>query len=800
MVINFFGNNSKKNYPSLVLDKTVVFPSEKMPLIIENETMIKAVNFAAEKGSALVLMFQKDSKKGKIGVLSNVISQGYIASNLLGVVVEGLKRVEIEGDFEEDGIKMVEVTQLEKDAEEGDSESKGKQTELEALSRSAFDQFTKLIQMHGAVPQAIIEESQKEYVPPAKVADLISSALRLDFPEKLELLQEMDVKKRLQVLNNKLAKELSIVQAEKKIQESLEHDVEKEQKEFFLRERLKAIEKELGIFEQKKDFDDFEKKILQSGMPEEAQKKVLSELNRLKRMPEMSAEAPYLRTYLEWISNLPWGKKDETKVDLKKAKEVLDHDHYGLEKVKERILEYLAIQQLTKGAGRGNILVFVGPPGTGKTSVGQSIARALGRKFVRISLGGIRDEAEIRGHRRTYVGALPGRIIQGIRTAGTKNPVFMMDEIDKVGRDFIAGDPQAALLEVLDPAQNNSFADHYIEIPFDLSDVFFITTANILDPIPPALRDRMEVIEFSGYTEDEKFHIAKMFLLPRVLAQSGLDQGKLVIEDRVIRKIITRYTREAGVRNLERKLSEIARKVARQLAEGEIKKPLTITEDKVTDYLGPEEYEVTLAQQEDEVGVATGLAWTEAGGDIIFIEARQTPGKGNLTLTGSLGQVMQESAKAALSYVRSRSTQLKFDPNFYYKSDIHIHVPSGAIPKDGPSAGIAIAVALASMLSSRKIKKDVALTGEITINGKILKVGGIKEKILAAHRAGVKTVILPKGNEKNLTDVPEEIKKQLQFRFLEHTDEVLDYILVPQEKAAKKYYPKTHNGQRFFTG
>ncbi len=795
-----FGSDSKKAYPALILDKTVVFPSEKVPLIVENEIMIKAVNFAAENNSPLVLIFQKDSQKGKIGVLSNVVSQGYIASNLLGVVMEGLKRVEVEDGFEKDGIKMVEVTELEKDEEEDTTGPKEKPTELEALSRSAFDQFTKLIQMHGAVPQAIIEESQKEYIPPAKVADLISSALRLDFPEKLELLQEMDVKKRLQVLNNKLAKELSIVQAERKIQESLEHDVEKEQREFFLRERLKAIEKELGIFETQKEFEDLEKKLLQAGLPEEAKKRVLGELNRLKRMPEMSAEAPYLRTYLEWVSNLPWGKKDETKVDLKRAKEVLDRDHYGLEKVKERILEYLAIQQLTKGAGRGNILVFVGPPGTGKTSVGQSIARALGRKFVRISLGGIRDEAEIRGHRRTYVGALPGRIIQGIRTAGSKNPVFMMDEIDKVGRDFIAGDPQAALLEVLDPAQNNSFADHYIEIPFDLSDVFFITTANILDPIPPALRDRMEVIEFSGYTEDEKFHIAKLFLLPRVFSESGLDKGKLMIEDRAIRKIITRYTREAGVRELERKLSEAARKVARQVAEGRIKKPLTITEDLVTDYLGPEEYEVTLAQQEDEVGVATGLAWTEAGGDIIFIEARLTPGKGNLTLTGSLGQVMQESAKAALSYIRSRATQLKFDPDFYYKSDIHIHVPSGAIPKDGPSAGVAIAVALASMLSSRKVKKDAALTGEITINGKVLKVGGIKEKVLAAHRAGVKTIILPKGNEKNLIDVPEEIKKELKFKFMEHADEILDYILIPKEKTAKKYHPKTHDGQGFLAG
>ncbi len=777
-MVDLFGN-SNKTYPAIVLNKTVVFPNEKVPLIIEDQKMMKAINLALEKDSPLVLIFEKDSKKGKIGVLSHVALQGYIAENLLGTVMEGVKRVQVEDYFDEAGVKMAEVTDLKQGQPDVGRPvgEEGQVTELEALSLTAFDEFTKLIQLHGAVPQAFIEEAQKEYLSPGRVADLISSALRLNFPEKLELLEELDVRKRLQILNNKLAKELSIARVEKKIQESLEHDVEKAQKEFFLKERIRAIEKELGVSEQQKEYESIEKKILEAGLPEDAQKKVFGELNRLKKMPEMSAEAPYLRTYLEWISELPWNKKDDTKVDLKKAKEVLDQDHYGLEKVKERILEYLAIQQLTKGAGRGNILVFVGPPGTGKTSVGKSIAKALGRKFVRISLGGIRDEAEIRGHRRTYVGALPGRIIQGIRTAGTKNPVFMMDEIDKVGRDYIAGDPQSALLEVLDPAQNNSFADHYIEIPFDLSDVFFITTANILDPIPPALRDRMEVIEFSGYTESEKFHIAKLFLLPRVLSQTGLDKGQLLIEDGAISKVITRYTREAGVRELERKLAEIARKVARQAAEEAFSGPVIITAGSAADYLGPEEYEVTLARQEDEVGVATGLAWTEAGGDIIFIEARLTPGKGNLTLTGQLGQVMQESAKAALSYIRSKSDKLKFDPDFYYNSDIHIHVPSGAIPKDGPSAGIAIAVALASMLGKRKIKKDVALTGEITSNGKVLKVGGIKEKVLAAHRAGVKTVVLPKSNEKNLIDVPGEIKKELKFEFIEHTDKALDFVM-----------------------
>lgn len=768
-------SNAKKTYPALILDKTVVFPGEKVPLIIENEEMIKVVNFALKNESPLVLLFQKDNRKGKIGVLSQIASQGYIATNLLGAVMEGIKRVKVENDFDEASIKMAEVIELEEGLSQ-EGAPKEKDTQTEALSRSAFDQFTKLIQLHGAVPLTIIEEAQKEYILPARVADLISSALRLDFAEKLELLQEVDVKKRLEALNNKLAKELSIVRVERKIQENLEHDVEKAQKEFFLKERLKAIEKELGIFEAQKEFSDLEKKLLSAGLPHDVQKRVLGELSKLRKMPEMSAEAPYLRTYLEWVSELPWSKEDETRVDLKKAKAVLNKDHYGLQKVKERILEYLAIVQLAK-KGTSNILCFVGPPGTGKTSVGQSIARSLGRKFVRISLGGIRDEAEIRGHRRTYVGALPGRIIQGMKTAGTKNPVFMMDEIDKVGRDFIAGDPQAALLEVLDPAQNNNFSDHYIEIPFDLSDVFFITTANILDPIPPALRDRMEIIEFSGYTEQEKFHIAKLFLLPQIFSSSGLKEDKMVIEDQAIRKIITRYTREAGVRELGRKLAEVARKIALKVAEKQVKGKVVITAESVINYLGPEEYEVTVTQQEDEVGVATGLAWTESGGDIIFIEARLSPGKGNLTLTGSLGQVMQESAKAALTYVRSQPAKFKFNPDSYYKSDIHIHVPSGAIPKDGPSAGIAIAAALASMFSRRRIRKDVALTGEVTINGKVLKVGGIKEKVLAAHRAGVKTVILPKDNEKNLIDVPEEIKKELEFKFAEHIDEVLDNVL-----------------------
>lgn len=765
-----FGREKGESYPVVTIKDNIIFPAERVSLVMEDETVKKSTDKAVQENKPVLLIFQKDDKKSKIGVLARVAEHFDLAPGIIGLVGEGLRRIKIVREFDLDGVKMGEAKEL------LEEHKKGNETEIEALSRKCMEEFRKIAQTEGSISPIMIEDLQKEYLEPEKVSDLICAALRIDFKEKLELLETLDVRKRLEILSRKLASELSVVKTEEKIQHQIEEDVTKTQKEFVLRERLKAIEKELGMGEGEREFETLERKIIAAGLPKEEEVKVLGELRRLKSMPLSSPEVPFIRTYLEWVSDLPWNKKTMTEVDLQKAKEVLDADHYGLEKAKERVLEYLAIQKLTGGKSRGNILVFVGPPGTGKTSVGQSIAKALGRKFVRISLGGIRDEAEIRGHRRTYVGALPGRIIQGMKTAGTKNPVFMMDEIDKVGADF-RGDPAAALLEVLDPAQNNSFSDHYIEIPFDLSEVFFITTANILDPVPPALRDRMEVIEFPGYTEDEKFYIARKFLFPRILTSTGLRENDLDVTDAAIKTIINKYTREAGVRDLERKLSEIARKVALEHASGKQKKQVVITERNLAEILGPEEFEVTTKEEQDEVGVSTGLAWTPAGGEIIFIESSLVPGKGNLTLTGQLGQVMQESARAALTYIRSRSEQLGFKDDFYYHSDIHVHVPEGAIPKDGPSSGIAIATALASMITGRKVIKEVALTGEVTLSGKVLKVGGIKEKVLAAHRGGAKVVVMPAGNEKNLIDIPKEIKKELDFKFVRHMDEVLDIAL-----------------------
>lgn len=765
-------NKQTSIYPTVILRKTVVFPAGKIPLVLEGKDMPLVVNEAFRGDRLIALMFQKNAEKSEIAIVARILQHWNLAPDVIGLLVEGIKRVRVLKEFSEFGTRKIEALNLISEPLKDEKET----TELEALSRHVLEQFKRLIQLEGIVPIMILDELQENRLTPERVSDIVPTALKMGFPEKINLLETFSVKKRLGILSPKIAQELNIVQAEKRIQREVEKEVGRTQKEYILRERLKAIEKELGIAEEQKEFDDLEQKIKQAVLPKAAEEKALKELRRLRHMPPASAETPYIRTYLDWLSELPWSKKSKTTVDLKKAKQTLDNDHYGLEKAKERVLEYLAVEKLTKGKGRGSILCFVGPPGTGKTSVGQSMAKALGRKFVRISLGGIRDEAEIRGHRRTYVGALPGRIIQGIRNAGTKNPVFMMDEIDKIGADF-RGDPSAALLEVLDPQQNNSFSDHYIEVPFDLSEVFFITTANILDPIPPALRDRMEVIEFPGYTDEEKLQIAKKFLLPRVVSAHGLDSKKFTIEDNVIRKIIAKYTREAGVRNLERKLSEIARKIAKNIAEDEVKKKIIVTEDNLSPYLGPEEFEVTMRDAIDEVGVATGLAWTPHGGEIMFIESSLVLGKGHLTLTGQLGEVMQESAKAAMSYIRSRSRSLRAKPDFYHKSDVHIHVPSGAIPKDGPSAGIAIAVSLASALTGKKVKKEIALSGEITLSGKVLPIGGIKEKVLAAHRAGVETVVLPKENEKNLIDIPKEAREELKFKFVKHMDEVLKIAL-----------------------
>ena len=544
--------------------------------------------------------------------------------------------------------------------------------------------------------------------------------------------------------------------------------------------------------EEQEEFSDLRNKISEAKMPSEVEKKALKELDRLQKMSQFSPEVSYVRTYLDWLVEVPWSKRSDTKINIRQAEKILNQDHYGLKKVKERILEYLAVQKLT-GKIKGPILCFAGPPGVGKTSIGKSIARALGRKFVKVSLGGIRDEAEIRGHRRTYVGALPGRIIQGVKDTGTKNPIFMLDEIDKLGVDF-RGDPSSALLEALDPEQNNAFSDHYLEVPFDLSEVMFITTANVLEPIPPALRDRLEIIEFPGYTEEEKKYIAKDFLVPKQFETHGLDKKQLKIVDSSLTEIISKYTREAGVRNLERELASIFRKVAREITEYKTKS-VVVEPKKLSKYLGPEKFQPWAVENKNEVGVATGLAWTQVGGEVLSIEVTIMPGKGSLTLTGQLGDVMKESAQAALSYARSKVVEYGVKDNFFKQSEIHIHVPSGAIPKDGPSAGITITTALVSLLTNTAIKKEVAMTGEVTLRGKVLEIGGIKEKVLAAHRAGLRTIILPKNNKKDLEEIPVKTRKNLKFIFTENMDEVLRNALVtPLVKVPKSERPASQIG------
>jgi ATP-dependent Lon protease len=610
---------------------------------------------------------------------------------------------------------------------------------------------------------------------PARLTDMVASYLKIAVEESQDLLSTNDVRARLEKLIVILGREIELLELGHKIQSQVQTELNKNQREYYLRQQLKAIQKELGEGDARSsEIEDLEKKIEAAKMPEDARKAADKELDRLKMIPPESAEHTVVRTYLDWLVTVPWSVSTDDNLDIKHARSVLDEDHFDLEKVKERILEFLAVRKL-KSDTKGPILCFVGPPGTGKTSLGRSIARALGRKFVRLSLGGIRDEAEIRGHRRTYIGSLPGRMIQGLRNAGSNNPLFILDEVDKLGTDF-RGDPASALLEVLDPEQNNAFVDHYLDVPFDLSKVLFLTTANVLDPIPPALRDRMEVLELPGYTEEEKLQIAERHLVPKQISENGLGNIKIEFTPDTVSEIIRSYTREAGLRNLEREIGRVCRKIARALTEGETA-PERVTPDMLHRFLGPRKFFSEAAERTQEPGVATGLAWTPNGGDILFIESTRMNGQKGVTITGSLGDVMKESAQAALSYVRSRAAQLGIAPDFFEKSDLHIHVPAGAIPKDGPSAGVTIAASLASLLSARPVRSDVAMTGEITLRGKVLPVGGVKEKVLAARRAGIKTVILPRRNESDLEDIPEEARKEMAFVFVDTVDEVLRHAL-----------------------
>jgi ATP-dependent Lon protease len=635
-------------------------------------------------------------------------------------------------------------------------------------------QFSKFVSLVPYLPDEL-QVMAMQVREPARLTDMVASYLKIAVEESQDLLSTNDVRARLEKLIVILGREIELLELGHKIQSQVQTELNKNQREYYLRQQLKAIQKELGEGDARSsEIEDLEKKIEAAKMPEDARKAADKELDRLKMIPPESAEHTVVRTYLDWLVSLPWAVSTDDNLDIKHARSVLDEDHFDLEKVKERILEFLAVRKL-KSDTKGPILCFVGPPGTGKTSLGRSIARALGRKFVRLSLGGIRDEAEIRGHRRTYIGSLPGRMIQGLRNAGSNNPLFILDEVDKLGTDF-RGDPASALLEVLDPEQNNAFVDHYLDVPFDLSKVLFLTTANVLDPIPPALRDRMEVLELPGYTEEEKLQIAERHLVPKQIGENGLGNLKIEFTKETMSEIIRSYTREAGLRNLEREIGRVCRKIARALTEGETA-PERVTPDMLHRFLGPRKFFSEAAERTQEPGVATGLAWTPNGGDILFIESTRMSGQKGVTITGSLGDVMKESAQAALSYVRSRVTQLGIAPDFFEKSDLHIHVPAGAIPKDGPSAGVTIAASLASLLSARPVRSDVAMTGEITLRGKVLPVGGVKEKVLAARRAGIKTVILPRRNESDLEDIPEEARKEMDFVFVDTVDEVLRHAL-----------------------
>lgn len=769
--------------PLIPLRDLVVFPHLVIPLFVGREKSIKALEEAMREDHLVVLAAQEEADIQEpqpedlftIGCTATVMQELKLPDGTAKALVEGLARVRIKEFTQTEPFLKVRV--------EVEEEEEGKTLEVEALMRHLVTQFEKCARLGKPIPQEVllaainIEE-------PGRLADFIAFHLSLKTEGRQEILEAISPQKRLEKVSSFLSKELEILEIGSKIQSRVKEQMSKTQREYFLREQLKAIQQELGMVdEQAAEIEELKTKIKEAQMPEEAEEKALKELDRLQRMPPVAAEVSVIRTYLDWLIGLPWAKEDREKLDLKEAAKILDDDHYGLKKVKERVLEFLAVHKLAEKM-KGPILCFVGPPGTGKTSIGKSIARSLGRKFIRISLGGVRDEAEIRGHRRTYVGALPGRIIQSISQRKSKNPVFMMDEIDKVGADF-RGDPSAALLEVLDPEQNYAFSDHYLEVPFDLSKVMFITTANILDTIPPALRDRMEVIHFPGYTEEEKVKIAQQFLVPKQLEAHGLSGERLTIDEAALRKIIREHTREAGVRNLERRIATICRQVARKVVEGETEK-VKVIPDNIHDFLGPPQFRYGLAEEKDEVGVATGVAWTEVGGDVMSVEATIMKGKGKLTLTGHLGEIMQESAQAAVSYARSRARQLGIDEDFYSVYDVHIHVPAGAIPKDGPSAGITMATALISTLTKRLVRKDVCMTGEITLRGHVLPVGGIKEKVLAAHRAGIKKVVLPEENEKDLELVPEHVRKELDFTFVSHMDEVLKIALSPSPPAGER--------------
>ena len=773
--------------PVLPLKDTVIYPHIIVPLLITREEYVKLIDDALTADRLVAAMASKEevetpepSQIYDIGTAAAIIRMLKLPDGSMQLFVQGVQRIRIVEYVESQPYLKAKVEKAQEIIEES--------VELEGIARNVLTQFKKMISLAPYLPNEIFIAAMN-IAEPNNLADFIASNINIDLEEKQELLEALDVKDRLEKLTVFLNKEIEILEIGSKIQSEVQTEMSKSQREYFLREQLKAIQKELGeVDERTLEINEFREKIEQSGMPEGARKEAEREMDRLAKMPVAAAEYTVARTYLEWLTSLPWNLSTEDNLDIKRARKVLDEDHYDLDKVKDRIVEYLAVRKLKEDM-KGPIFCFVGPPGVGKTSLGQSIARALGRKFVRISLGGMHDEAEIRGHRRTYIGALPGRIVRGIQRAGSNNPVFMLDEVDKIGADF-RGDPASALLEVLDPEQNHSFSDHYLDVDFDLSKVLFITTANTPIPIHPALLDRMEVLELPGYTEVEKVHIALDHLLPRQFEFHGLKKSQIAISEGALSAIIRSYTREAGVRNLEREIATVCRKVAKDIASGK-RRSRKITEKDLHELLGPSRFRFEVLEEADEVGVATGLAWTEAGGDVLFVESQVMPGDGDLILTGKLGDVMQESAKAALTYCRSVADRYGVEPDFFRNNDMHVHVPAGAIPKDGPSAGVTMATALMSSITQRKVRKEVGMTGEITLRGKVLPIGGLKEKVLAAHRAGVKKVIIPEENQKYLEEIPAFIRRDLKFVPVKHIEEVFKIALHPDGKASGTKAAKT---------
>jgi ATP-dependent Lon protease len=776
------------SFPVMPLRNTVLFPQQVIPLYIGRERSLKLLRELPSGKKTIVVVAQREGsvENPEVGDLFDVGTTASVMKILdmpdgsQSAIVQGGERVRIKNYTQTDPYFKASI--------EGIEEIYDADLETDAMSANIRTLFRELSKVADYITQehiSLLSNIQH----PARLVDRAVSMMQLSNTEKQNILEETDVAERLKKATILINREIQRQEIGEKIQTEVQEEISKSQREYFLREQMKAIKKELGEDDQTLEIKELEEKILKAGMPEEALKVANKEIDRLQRIPPSSPEYTVSRTYLDWLVELPWSNETEDRVDIEEAMNILDRDHYGLKRVKNRVLEFLAVRKLKMEQSpdapiKGPILCFQGPPGTGKTSLGKSIADALGREFIRISLGGVRDEAEIRGHRRTYIGALPGRIIQGLKKAKTRNPVFMLDEVDKLGTDF-RGDPSSALLEVLDPEQNHSFSDHYLEVTFDLSKVMFIATANWLDPIPGPLRDRMEMIDFPGYIEEEKIHIAKSYLIPKQVTEHALDEEQITFMDTAIGEIIGRYTYEAGVRNLERQIANVCRKVARERAEGN-DKPRRITKSSIAKLLGPPRRHSEIAERMSNYGIVIGLAYTAVGGDILFIEAMKMQGKGGLKLTGKLGDVMKESAQAVYSYIRANAKQFGVDPDFYKKWDIHVHIPAGAVPKDGPSAGITLFTAMISLLTERLVKSNLGMTGEITLRGAVLPIGGIREKVMAANRAGLTTVILPKKNEADLVELPDRVKKEMQFKFVEQISDVIELALEPVDKKPAK--------------